>query len=172
MKKFLIFALIGYLSFIALMPKENLYYTLVNKLKQERVVITQESLSDNLISLKGKNALVFYDGIESIQAEKFTISSYLLFNKVKIFNVSASEDLKKMFGFSADFVKISYVIWNYKSVDISAIGDFGKLRGDINLETMEVKLMLEPSEEFQKSPLLNQYFKKSEEGYIYESKIK
>lgn len=172
MKKFLIFTLVGYLAFIALMPKENLYYTLINKLKQERVVIAQESLSDNLISLKGKNILVFYDGIESVQAEKFTISPYLFFNSIKISNVSASEDLKRMFGFSADFVKISYVIWNYKGVDISAIGDFGELKGDVNLESMEVKLILEPSEEFQKSPLLNQYFKKSEEGYIYESKIK
>ena len=172
MKKFLIFTLVGYLAFIALMPKENLYYTLINKLKQERVVIAQESLSDNLISLKGENILVFYDGIESVQAEKFTISPYLLFNSIKISNVSAAEDLKRMFGFSADFVKISYVVWNYKSVDISAIGDFGELSGDVNLESMKVKLILEPSEKFQKSPLLNQYFKKSEEGYIYESKIK
>ncbi len=172
MKKFLIFTLVGYLAFIALMPKENLYYTLINKLKQERVVIAQESLSDNLISLKGENILVFYDGIESVQAEKFTIFPYLLFNSIKISNVSAAEDLKRMFGFSADFVKISYVVWNYKSVDISAIGDFGELSGDVNLESMKVKLILEPSEKFQKSPLLNQYFKKSEEGYIYESKIK
>jgi len=171
MKKFLIILTVFYLAFIALMPKENLYYTLLNILKKERVVITQESLSDNLISLKGENISIFYDGIESVAADSFSVLPLLIYNKFEAAGVRASKELKKMFRFSADTVNITYAVWDYKNAHIYAEGDFGTVEGTLDILEQKIKLLLDPSPAFEKSPMLRQYFKKSEEGYIYESKI-
>jgi hypothetical protein len=95
-----------------------------------------------------------------------------VYNKIDAFNVRASQDLKNMFGFSADEVDITYAVWNYGEVEIFAVGDFGTIDGTFELSSQTLRLLLEPSAAFEKSPLIRQYFKKSEEGYIYESKIK
>jgi hypothetical protein len=153
------------------MPKENLYYTLLNILKKERVAITQESLSDNLISLKGENISIFYDGIESVKADSFSFLPLMIYNRFDAAGVRASKELKKMFKFSADKVEITYAVWDYKSAKIYAEGDFGTVEGTLDLLGQRIKLLLDPSPEFERSPMIRQYFKKSEEGYIYESKI-
>lgn len=172
MKKILIFLTLFYLALVIFMPKENLYFTLKNTLKQERIEVSEASLSDNLISLKGERLVVSYDGIESVLVKEFSVTPFLFYNKVKAFEVSASASLKEMFSFSADVFELTYVIWNFNEAKIYAKGDFGELNGVLDLSAQSIKVVLEPSMEFENSPLIRQYFKKSEEGYIYESKIK
>lgn len=172
MKKILIILIVFYLAFIALMPKVNLYYTLKNRLEQQRIVLTETTLSDHLYALKADELALFYDGIESIVATNVDIIPLGFYNRVKATEVKAAKSLEKMFGFSADVVEIKYMLWHYKSADIYAEGDFGVLEGGFDLAEQKVKVVLEPSASFLKSPLLRQYFKKSDEGYVYESKIK
>lgn len=154
------------------MPKENLYYTLKNRLKAERIIIAEDKLDDTFIALNADGVALFYDGIESVNADDFSVMALGIYNKIDARNVGASQDLKKMFGFSADEVEITYAVWNYNEVVISAFGDFGTIDGTFELSSQTLKLLLDPSLAFEKSPLIRQYFKKSEEGYIYESKIK
>lgn len=172
MKKIIIFLGLFYIAFITLMPKENLYYTLQNRLQAERVVLTQEQLSDNLISLQGENMSLFYDGIKSVEVDAFSVMVLGFYNKINALNIEPAKELQKMFGFSADEIEITYALWNYTAADISATGDFGSIEGTFEPFTGTLKLLLEPSLAFEKSSLIRQYFKKGEEGYIYESKIK
>lgn len=172
MKKILIFLAIFYVAFIVFMPKENIYFTLKNSLKSERIGLSEESLSDNFVSLKALNLIVSYDGIKSVKAKEFTVTPFLFYNKVKAYEVSAASSFKEMFSFSADKVEITYAIWNYKEAKIYAVGDFGELDGVFDLEKKSIRVVLEPSMEFENTPIIRQYFKKSEEGYIYEAKIK
>ncbi len=172
MKKILIFLAIFYVAFVIFMPKENLYFTLKNTLKNERIGLSEESLNNNIASLEALGVVASYDGIPSIQAKELVVTPFLFYNKVKAYEVSAAASLKKMFSFSADVVEITYAIWNYNEAKIYATGDFGELNGVLDLEKKSVKIVLEPSMEFENTPVLKQYFKKSEEGYIYETKIK
>lgn len=171
MKKFIILFIIFYLALIAFMPKENLYYTLKNRLKSERITLSEENLSDNFILLKGDELLIYYDGIASVAVDKFSVMALGLYNKIEAYNVAPAKDLKSMFNFSADSVKITYAVWDYKSVNIYAEGDFGVINGVFNPLTQMLKVELEPSAAFEKSSVIRQYFKKSDEGYSYESKI-
>ncbi len=178
MKKVLISILIIYIAFIAFMPKKDIYYTAVNKLKDYRVSLSTESLSDNIISLKGNNILIFYDGIESVEIESFVVSIYLFINRAKLHNISISSGLKSLLppsisSESIEQVTLSYRVWDPKNVDIRASGEFGKIKGSFNIESSKVKLLLqEPSETLLNSSLIRDYFKKSEGGYIYESEIR
>lgn len=171
MKKTLLFILLLLMALIALMPKENLYFTLVNMLSKERIGLNQAAISDQWYRLKLQDLKLSYDGIESAQAEVVSIMPLLVFNTIHATNVEASESFKKMFPFVAENVDIHYALWNYKEASISAQGDFGVLRGAANLLDRNIKLVLEPSQTFSKNPMLRQYFKKTEEGYVYESKF-
>jgi hypothetical protein len=153
------------------MPKVNLLYTGLNLLKQERVTVTHEGLKDNLVSLVGDNVSIFYDGIDSVHVEHYALKPWLIYNKLDATNIAASKELQNMFGFSAENVEVTYAVWDFNTVNINADGDFGEVHGTFDLKTMMLKLLLEPSGAFSKSPLLGQYFKKGEEGYVYESKI-
>ncbi|MCH9812318.1 MAG: hypothetical protein K0U47_00035 [Epsilonproteobacteria bacterium] len=172
MKKFLGIFIIFYIALVALMPKENLYYTLKNRLAQERIMMSEEGIKDQFYALKLDDVALFYDGIESVLVDQADIMVLGVYNTIHLTEVKAAKSLQKMFGFSADSVEIKYVVWNYKEASIYAEGDFGVLRGGLDLMEQKVKLLLEPSAAFLKSPLLRQYFKKSDEGYLYESKIK
>ncbi len=171
MKKFLTILIVFYFSIIIFMPKESLYFTLKNRLKNEQIVIVEDSLNDNFLSLNSEGVSIFYDGIDSVKIENFSIKPYLLYNSMHAQNISPSNDLKKMFKFSASSLDISYAIWDYQNINIKAEGNFGEVVGTIDVLTRTLKLILEPTLRFEKSPLIKQYFKKSEEGYIYESKI-
>ncbi len=172
MKKILIFLILFYVASIVFMPKENLYFTLKNTLKSEQIGLSEDSLSDNFVSLKALGLVVSYDGIKSLQAKQVIVTPFLFYNKIKAYEVSAASSFKDMFSFSADKLEITYAIWNYKEAKIYAVGDFGELDGVFDLQKKSVRVVLEPSMEFENSPMLRQYFKKSEEGYIYETKIK
>ncbi len=171
MKKFLLLLAVLYIAIVTLMPKENLYYTLKNRLKDQQITISESNLKDNLISLKADNVIISYDGIESVDVESFSILPLILYNKLTATNVSATDALKSMFKYSADEVVLTYKVWDYRSVDIVANGDFGEIHGSLDIFSGELKLNIEPSLEFEKNSLLRQYFKESDEGYIHESKI-
>ena len=172
MKKILIFLIVFYIVAIVFMPKENLYFTLKNTLKSEQIGLNEESLSDNFVSLKALGLVVSYDGIKSLQAKELVVTPFLFYNKIKAYEVSAASSFKEMFRFSADEVEITYAIWNYNEAKIYATGDFGELNGVFDLQKKSLQVVLKPSMEFENSSMLRQHFKKSEEGYIYETKIK
>jgi hypothetical protein len=171
MKKFLIVIIVFILGLIAFMPKDNLYFTLKNILKDERVEIVEDSLQNNILALDAQGISLFYDGIDSAKIDGFSLKPYLFYNSLNLENVSPSKDLKKMFNFSASTVDITYAIWDFSHVNIEAEGDFGALTGVIDITTQTIKLLLEPTLRFEKSQFVGEYFKKSDEGYVYESKI-
>jgi len=83
MKKILIAILFFILGVVLFMPKINLLYTLEGLLKQEHIELREDSLKDRWIDLNLQNALVLYDGVESLQARVLTISHWLFYNTIK-----------------------------------------------------------------------------------------
>jgi len=169
MKKFLLLLFSFYLALVFLMPKAELYYTLKSYLKPERIVLTQDSVKDRWFDLKVENLKLFYDGIESAQAENLTIAPWLLYNKVNAHNVTAGKDVKKMFDFKADYVTMTYSVIAPFAVKIDAEGNFGKIEGALNLKEMKLKLVCTPEKRFKSSSMFRELFRKTDEGYVHES---
>ncbi len=171
MKKILLVILSFVAGLILFMPKLSLYYTLENLLKKEHITLKASVLKDRWIDLNVKEMVVSYDGIDSLKVDEVKISPWLLYNVVHLQGVSPTKDIAKMFNAKADEVDISYVPWNYKRVKITAIGDFGALSGWFDIFESKIHLLLEPSDSFKNNSILRQYFKKQEEGWVYESKL-
>lgn len=171
MRKMILFIAIFLIGIILFMPKVNLYYTLENFAKKEHVEIKEGSLKDRWIDLNIKDATLFYDGIASIEADVLTIAPWIFYNKVTAVGVSPTKEIKSMFDATADKVTLTYSVLDYKRIMIEAEGDFGEIKGAVDVIEQKVRLILSPSEKFKNNTLVRQYFKKEEEGLVYESKL-
>jgi len=171
MKKILLVFVVFLLGVILFMPKVNLYYTLENFLKKEHIVIKEGSLKDRWVDLSIKDAVVFYDGIASVEASSITVLPWLLYHKVTMQDVHPTPDIARMFDANAQRVTMTHSVLDYKHIMIEAEGDFGLLHGTLDVMEQKIHLVLEVSELFKNNALVKQYFKKQEEGLVYESKL-
>jgi len=171
MRKVFLFIAIFYLGFILFMPKVNLYYTLESFAKKEHVEIKEGSLKDRWIDLDIKDATVFYDGIASVKAGEARIAPWIFYNKITALDISPTKEIKKMFDAKADSITLTYSILDYKHIMIEAEGDFGVIHGTVDVIAQKLRILLEPSAKFKNNKLVKQYFKKEEEGLVYESKL-
>jgi hypothetical protein len=170
-KKILLVFIVFLLGVILFMPKVNLYYTLENILQKEHIIIKEGALKDRWIQLDITDAVVFYDGIASVEVSSITVMPWLLYHKVTMEDVRPTPEIARMFDAKANRVIMTYSVWDYKHIMIEAEGDFGLLHGRLDVLAQKIYLLLEPSETFKNNALVRQYFKKQEEGLVYESKL-
>jgi predicted nucleic-acid-binding protein len=171
MKKILIAFVFFLLGVVLFMPKINLYYTLENILEKEHIVIKEGALQDRWVDLSIKDAVIFYDGIASVEAADITITPWIFYHKVTMHDVHPTAAIANMFNAQADEVVLKYSVLDYKHVVIEAVGDFGRIDGTLDIKEQKIHLLLEPSETFKHNTLVREYFKKREEGLVYESKL-
>ncbi len=175
MKKILIFILVFFGSVIVFMPKINLYNTLEKFLKDERILIKEKKISDNLISLDIEGATLFYDGIKSLEIGSLKVKPWLITNEIILTDIKPSAVIKKQLDVQADNIEITYSLWDYKNINIFAEGDFGEVSGVFEIldeKSGKLHLVLDASKKFVNNSFVRQNFKKSEEGLVYEQIIK
>ncbi len=172
MKKILIFILVFFGSIIIFMPKINLYNTLEKFLKDERILIKEKKISDNLISLDIEDATLFYDGIKSLDIGSLKVKPWLITNEIILTNIKPSTVIKKQLDVQVDNIKINYSVWNYENVEIFADGNFGEINGNFEILNGKLHLVLNANKKFANNSLVRQNFKKSKEGLVYEQIIK
>jgi len=171
MRKIILFITMFLFGIVLFMPKVNLYFTLENFAKKEHVEVKEGTLKDRWIDLNIKDATIFYDGIASLNANELTIAPWLFYNKVTALGISPTKEIKSMFDVTADKVSLIYSVLDYKYIMIEAEGDFGQIEGTLDVIEQKVRLILTPSQKFKNNTLVRQYFKKEEEGLVYESKL-
>ena len=171
MRKIILFITMFLFGIVLFMPKVNLYFTLENFAKKEHVEVKEGTLKDRWIDLNIKDATIFYDGIASLNANELTIAPWLFYNKVTALGISPTKEIKSMFDVNADKVSLIYSVLDHKYIMIEAEGDFGQIEGTLDVIEQKVRLILTPSQKFKNNTLVRQYFKKEEEGLVYESKL-
>lgn len=172
MKKILVFIIVFYIALIALMPKINLWYTLENYIKDKKIVIDEKIVSDQWFWLNIDQAVFLFDGLKSANIENIKIYPLLAYNKVVVKNITAGQDVKNVFNFNAEELTLQYSIRDIKHLFIASHGDFGKIEGSVDLMEQKINVKLIPSKAFESNKFLLQTFKKTKEGYIYESSLK
>ncbi len=170
MKKFIVLLLGFLVGLVLFMPKDQLYFTALNLLQKERVEIKSKEVRDRWFWLDIKDAKIFYDGIESLEAKSIDMKPWLFYNSVVIEDAKSSQELRGVMEIEANKVILTHSLLNYKEVHIEAKGSFGEAEGSADLIDRSVKILLKPSKSFKNSQLSG-YFKKSKEGWIYESKF-
>ncbi|WP_428738046.1 hypothetical protein [Sulfurimonas sp.] len=161
--------LVFVLALIMFTPKQSVYYFAEKKLQPFDVIISHESLEDNLFSLGIEHAQVYGQNIEAANVEKANVIILGLYNSVSIENVKLASFLESFVPQDVEHISINYSIINPLAVTISANGDFGVVDGELSLLDQNLSLVLQPSKLMHSKyqTTLREFKKQSNGEYTY-----
>ena len=170
MKKFIVILLSFYLSALFFMPKEQLLFTALNQTSKENLNYKVEDLSDFGFFESIKRLTVYYDKGELLEVDDTKIYPFLFFNKLTFSQIHLLGSFRKLLNIKIIEVSLTNTILSPTTVNIYANSTIGELRGSFNTNNSRLKLILEPNDKFNSFKYKN-YFKKTKEGYTYETHI-
>ncbi len=169
MKKLLLACVLFFIGLVLFMPKLNLLYTLESLLQKEHIQIHAKESQDRWVDLVLKEVHIGYDGIDSLKIEHASIKPWIFYNRIDLTGVKPSTSIADMVKTSAKALHITHSILHYNVAKIEGEGAFGTLEGEIDLQDRKVHLILHPSKSFRHNQILRENFRKTKEGYLYES---
>ncbi len=171
MKKFLTLIFSLYLATLLFAPKEELLYTGLNQLNKQKINFEIEDVSDYGLLANMKEIKLFYDGDKVLNIKDIKVLPLLFFNYIVATNISIAKNYKSMIDIKILQSKITHNIIKPFILNIDAITTIGRFSGNFDIKNKKLKLLLKPNKNFNDFKY-KRYFKKSKEGYIYESNIK
>lgn len=123
LKSFLISILFLY-SLLIFLPKENLYYFLLEKLKAENVEIVNSAIKDKHISLNIYDTNVKYKKTDVATVKNIEVKSLLFQTNIDIKDIKIQKSLKKFFPYDMEYIRIEHNILNPLVIDIELSKQF------------------------------------------------
>jgi len=127
-------------SFLAFLPKENLYFYALEKLDTSGVSVENEVFTSNFFGFTLLSSDIFYKEMNLLHLEESTVSSFLFYSKVEAIN-------GKIDGLILEKIKFSWSILHPLTVDILVDSQDLKAIGNYNLMTKQVTLLITPTSE-------------------------
>ena len=143
--KILAYIVFFFLMLIYFMPKENIYFYAEHELQKFDVVIAHEKVIDDGVGLKLEDASVYVKDIKSANVGEVDVSIFGVYNHIFAKNINLTSTASSFLPLKVALVSIGYTIMNPLKVVIFAKGDFGELRGDVNLLDRNATMLLYPS---------------------------
>ena len=169
MKKLLLALVLFFVGLVLFMPKLNLLYTLESFLQKEHIQINAKESRDRWVDLLLQDVHIGYDGIDSLKIERASIKPWIFYNRIELTGVKPSASVSDMVKTSAKEFHVTHSILHYNVATVEGEGAFGVLEGEIDLKDRKVHLILHPSKSFRHNQILRENFRKTKEGYLYES---
>jgi hypothetical protein len=167
--KFFSYLLFFIFALILFVPKSNVYYFAEKNLKKVDVIISQETIQENFLSLSLKNLKVNVKAIDAGLIKGLDITLLGVYNKILISDIELSSVVEAYLPSKIEKIETTYTLLDPLVVHVLGNGLFGESSITFNLKTRELLVSLKPSKlmfsKYRKS--LNK-FKKSKNGeYIY-----
>ena len=167
--RFFAYTLFFVVALMAFVPKSSLYYLLEQNLKKYNVVISDEQLTESLLSLSIANANISTKGIDSAIIGKSDVTLLLFYNKFSFKDIKLSSIVETYLPSKIASLEIDYSLFHPLTVEVNAEGDFGEASGSLHLLDRNASLVLKPSKKmFGRYRKSLRSFKKNKNGeYTY-----
>jgi len=156
-----------WISFLVFMPKKELYFALEKELSKSGIELNEKSIDSNIFGLDIKDIDVYVENIKLAHIAQIDFKTLLFFNTVNIDKISIDSSLKSMLPQDINHTEMRYSIFNPKEVTVSSSGDFGFVKGYINIDKT---LHLDFIKALNIKPFQRE-LKKGENGWYYEKKF-
>ena len=174
MLKFFAYLLFFLAALIYFTPKVNLYYLLETQLKEQSVVINDEVVHDNGLSLTINNASINLKSIESAKIKEINVKFFGVYNSISVTGISLASVAATMVPTEVQSISITYSVLDPLHLVATAVGEFGDAVLSFGAFDGVLHVELHPSKKMLASyrqTLRN--LKKSKEGaYIYDKTFK
>jgi len=158
----------GFLLFFIFMwllaPKQELYYLLEKKLKENDIILSNETVTDTWFGLKIKNADVYVKGIKMANTSNLQLNIFFFYNTLNVENIKIDESLQAMAPKSIDELNVKYSLLNPLNVTIDGLGSFGTASGTVALKAKQVHIDFLVAKDIQ---TIKKFLKKDKTGGWY-----
>ena len=155
---------LGFILLWLLAPKIELYYLLEKSLKEKKIIISNETITDTWYGLKIENANLYVDGAKVATLAELNFNFFLFYNTLEIEEIKTYTNMapKEINHFSA-----RYSILNPLNVKLDGEGSFGLLDGKVELKDRHVEILFPETKDIQ---AIQRFLKNNKEkGWIYET---
>lgn len=167
--KFIVLLFVFVLALFLFFPKKSAYYFLENKLEQNKIVVSDETLTEGLNYLKIADSKIYFEGINIAKVSEVKLSTTLVNTQVQIKDIKILDSFKQHFPSPINEAFINYSVIDFKKAYFKANGVFGSLDGEIDIFNRVVKLKLKASSRMRSSYSRILRMMKSQNGeYTYE----
>ncbi len=172
--KFFAYTLFFLAVLIYFTPKVNLYYLLEHKLKEKSIVINDEEVSDNGLSLSIKDATINLKSIQSAKIKEIKIKVFGLYNNVSLTDISLASVVATMVPTKIQSISLSYSVIDPLHLVASAVGEFGDAHLSFGVVDGVLHMELHPSKKMLSSyrQTLRNLIKSKEGAYTYDKTFK
>lgn len=151
---------------VLFMPKRELYYLLEKKLYEKNIVISGEKLDEEFLGLTVEHPIFYLNGAAVASARKISLWSILFYTKVDFHDLKIAEGLPMALDIGV--LDTSHSVLSPLQATFSGESSLGKIDGEVQLQTRIIHLNIS---EGGKKRAFAKYLKKSEKGWVYESKF-
>jgi hypothetical protein len=163
--KLLAYMLFFISTLVYFLPKASLYYFAEQELQKQKVIISDETITENLFSLELQNATLTYAGVNVAQIKKTDISLFIFYNTLRIEDVNLSNIASAYIPLHTDTLEVKYTIFDPLRVYLHAKGAFGEADAILHLKDRNITMLLKPSSLMQKQYVNSMHqLKKNDKG--------
>ena len=158
----------GFFLLILLMwlfaPKQELYYLLEHKLKQNDIIISNETITDTWFGLNIENADVYVKGIKMANIADAQLNIFFFYNTLNIEHINMDSSLQAIAPKAIDELKAKYSVLDPLHVNINALGSFGTASGAVSLKDRVVHVDFPVAKDIQ---TIKKFLRKDKTGGWY-----
>lgn len=165
-KYILTLCVVIWLALVVLMPKQELYYKLEETLISQEIALNEEEIEEGFFGLSLKNVNVYIKGINVANIEEVNLFTVLFYSCVEVKGLRMDDSLKTMVPQETQKAVLGHSVMAPFSVSVEALGSFGSMAGEIDLNERKVHLDFNESKNI---AMLKPQLKKGEKGWIYET---
>ena len=156
---------VAWIGIVGFAPKKELYYKMEQELAKKGIVIGDENLSTSFTGITLTHPKIYYQGVPIISISKIRFWTVLVYSRLDMDNIEPMNIVKEKYPFSIVNMRATYSLLTPLEIKIHGEGDFGKVKGWVNLKQHLLHLDIVEEKNLKTlQPLL----KKGEKGWYYE----
>ncbi len=156
------------ISFIAFMPKKNIYFYIEKELNKNRVLIYNEKIKETPIELDIKDGIINYQGLDIAKFNDINFKPYLFINTLKAKGIKLLDIAKEALDLEIDSIVLKETLLKPFIITIQADGNFGKAIGYIDLKNRLIHIEIVDAQNILN---LKRFLRKNKKGWYYERKF-
>jgi hypothetical protein len=158
-----------YLSVVATLPKEGIWYEFEKRGFEKGLIINGEKLDNSPLSLSVSDGEIIFKSMSVANFKNLELTPLLLFNRVDISDIEMGKDLSQFGEFKIDSLSISHIAISPEKVTFKSEGNFGTLKGRFTIDDKKLDILLFPSDKLKKERAIMKNFKINRDvgGYEY-----
>jgi hypothetical protein len=146
--KYFFYVVLFFILLILFLPKENIYYFIVNQFKNYKVEILQKDLKNDILSISTTNTTVKYNSIKVANISTILFDTSIYKTNFSVDDITIDSSFKRFIPTKIDHIDMRYNILNPLSVDMKLNFNYGICKGKVDIYKSKISIECSVSKKF------------------------